>query len=389
MDTYKFQMNFVAVLCMTLFAGMISILIAGFLHTFKLAKYCICPRYADDVSFYKLILYFIQICNFWSDIYLFYALCWMINTYSYNINYLIITIILFVILLSILIINIIFVYKWLINWFAENSNPYAATWLFERNINHWFYALICLSASIFHTILVVNCKIFGVNRTNQGISQWILYKICRNKYIVWLFYGYSLLMLMIQTSICILIEGVYIINIISTVFTVLSMIIFSSYYYCFKNSFYNKNIYDSSGLEIVYFQLNVECCNHHNDDEYKLIETKEMRNKWKNCIKNQLKSMDTNNNNIKIQIVCCMESANPNDQKFIIYGVMLDLDSYWIHLIEESIQNQYLGNQIQNEFELGAKPNISLIKDDELRMTPKSSPIKLSQHFLINSVDDL
>eukprot|EP01084_Bolivina_argentea_P040696 75161_1 len=385
-DEYSFQMNFIALLCIILLCGMVGTLITGLLHTFRLAKYCVCPRYPDinDVSFYRLLLFFFQIINFWSDIYLLYTLYWMTTHYSFKIHYLSITIVLLIILITISLINFIFVYKWLINWFYSNSNPVASTWLYTSNTNHWFYALLILCGSVYHTILIVNCKLFGVNRTNMGLSNWTINKICRNKYISWLFYIYSMSMLIIEGITCILIPGAYIINILSTVTNVLSMaIIFIS------SLIKNGSYYDySDGSEITYFQLNVECSDHHNDDEYKLINTKEMRIKWRDCIKIELENLDTNNNNIRLQIVCVMDSKNPNNQKFTVYGVCLDLDSYWMQLMEICIANKSIANKIKEEFELDALPQCSLLANDcEMSIIPKEPNAQLQQHFLFNSVD--
>ena len=381
-------MNVIALWNVILLCGMIGVLVSGVLHTFRLAKYCVCPRYPDDVSFYKLCLFLVQVCNFWADIYLCYALFWMARTYWYNPHYLGLAIVVLFVLVGILITNFVFVYKWLIQWIYHYGNPYSARWLFQQYTNYWFYALLCLSGSVFHTLCVVNCNIFGVTRTNMGLSQWTLHRLSRNKYIVWLFYTYSLLMLLCQTCVCILVEGAYIVNILSTVFTVLSMILFCTNYYCCHDHNY---IHIVHGLEIVHFQLNVECEDHHNDDESILMKTKEMRNKWKYCIRNKLQSVDINHNKMNLQIVCVMDSKNPNYQQFTVYGVLLDLDSYWIHLMQQCIDDDSMATMIQHDFELAAMPQVSLIgieMDNDSPIHRQSASFSnLSQQFLI-SIDE-
>eukprot|EP01083_Nonionella_stella_P010592 30146_1 len=389
LDTFSFHMNFVLLLCIIVTCAMVGVLTSGITHTLRLAKYCVCPRYPDDVSFWKLLLFYVQLITFWSNIYLLYALYWMTKTYWFNPFYLSCTILLFLVLFTVSLSNFLFVYKWLMHWFYRHSNPFAARWLFETQTYHWFYALLMISGSVYHTICIVNCKLFGVPRSNMGLSTWELYKICRHKRIIYLFYGYSLSMLVIEGTVCLFVPAVYIINMVSTASTVLSMMIFCiSLYYKHNDRYLEMH----NGSEIVYFQLSMECTDHHNDDEDKLMKTKEMRCKWTQCIKEEtelLHSVDVNNERLKLEVVSVVDSKNPNDQKFTVYGVLLDLDSYWIHLIQDCVDDQNaIAKKIKNEFELETLPSVLLItNENETVDIMPAAPYKLSKHFLINSIE--
>ena len=209
----------------------------------------------------------------------------------------------------------------------------------------------------------------------MGLSHWNLRKICNQKNIAGLFYSYSLIMLMIEASIGLLCNGVYAINICSTALTVISMIVF-----CISTNDRQRKKDNSDGSEIIYFQLNVECPDHHNDDEYKLMQTKEMRHKWTHCIKMEMELMDTNNHKIRV-----MNSKNPNFQTFTVCGVLLDIDSYGISLIEACVDNQCISNRIKQEFELESVPELSFIANEFEE--PIEAHSRLSRHFLDNPVN--
>ena len=120
-------------------------------------------------------------------------------------------------------------------------------------------------------------------------------------------------------------------------------------------------------------------------------QSKEMRNRWHQCIKNELETSDTD---INLEIVSIINSLSPLNQKFIIYAVSLDLDSYLIHLINESINNKSMLQKIKNEFYLDSLPQVSLTCDIEMENNSISTPkeeyqdnVPLSQQFLLN-VDD-
>ena len=359
MDTFEFKMNMFNLICITLSAVMFGSTVAAVLYKFRLITFCVCPRSSDDISICRLLLFFLQICNFWSDIYLLHTLYWISDIYTFTmINVILSSAFLFLIISTVLI-NVVFGDKWLFPWIVVNTNPRTSHWIRDREHNRWFIALMFISGSVYHSILMANSKMFGVTRTNMGLSTWNLVKILNNKYVVRLFYSYSLTVLVLQFATWWLAEGVYYANVVAASLTSFSMFIFTVNWY--RQQF--DGMSRAEKLEISYFHLVVEMSDYHNDDEYKVNQSTEMRVKWTQCIGNEVQRdcPDPIMGNIRLEVVAVEEMRNPNLQMFMIYCVLADIDSYWIQRMEECAATT-LGEVIQKEFGLEQVPKRSLIK---------------------------
>ena len=362
MELFEFKMNLFNLICITLLAVMAAVTVAAILFKFRMFTFCVCPRFSDDVYLGRLLLYFLQICNFWSDIYLLYALYWISDIYIFTpINVVLSSSLLFLIISTVLI-NIVFLDKWLFPWIVSNTNSCASHWIRDRELNRWFIALIAISGSAYHSMLMANCKLFGVTRTNMAISTWNLMRILRNNHVVRLFYSYSLTVLLIQGATFFLAEAVYYANMVSITLTVLSMIIFIVHDHCCYPKRYDHGV---ERVDISYFHLVVEMADYHNDDEYKVNESKEMRRRWTECIQRELQRNGDQkrggmacDHGMGLEVVAVEEMRNPNLQMFTVYCVVSDVDSYWMQRMGLCTT---LDVAIKEEFDLAEIPKLNFV----------------------------
>ena len=102
---------------------------------------------------------------------------------------------------------------------------------------------------------------------------------------------------------------------------------------------------------------------YHNDDEYKVNQSKEMRKQWTQCIAGDVQKLcaDAIMGNVRLEVVAVEAMRNPNLQMFMVYGVICDIDSYWMQRIEQCAATT-LAEVIKEEFELDDVPKMSFIK---------------------------